>query len=454
MTAKRLRSGPYLDTPHSLDSRGWLLVQFLRNLWKKLTETSTPAAVQESKASKSTTVRPAAANGLARPTAQVIQPSAPAHVTTKQSQTPSTDNQPVGSYRDSKIHPSSAVHNKPPQDEYIAVVGSKIISRSGFSRILGNLIAEGGTSSIYELEGNSDVVCKIFTQDFLKSHGKEAQEKIEFQLSFKDDIEKRLNISWPRTAIYSPHGNWLGYSMKKAKGVPLNRIVHPILMKKYAPDLDRIKLLKILIQIAKGVDLLNSANVFIGDFNPENFLVDLNDYKVTFIDSDGYQIGNFKCLFVKPEYIPPEHLDLAAEDVVRNNMSDSFSLAILLFQSFMMLRHPYDSVGGGDLLENTRGGHFPYGLGGVAPGKDGAIPPGPWYNMWSHLPYAVKNGFIRTLSAGTDHPDDRTLASSWVKLLIGYSSDLKKGYHRHELLPPEAKKPIYRGKDRKGTEVV
>jgi DNA-binding helix-hairpin-helix protein with protein kinase domain len=425
------------------------LAQFFTNLWKKLTKSSAPAAVQHPSSSAPAGSGQAASHVPPRPSLPSTQPIAAAQFTPKPALAPVLDIQSTPS---GGVAPPPKI--KPERVGFVVAPGERIVSRNGFSRILSDVIGEGGTSSIHSIKGSDDIVCKIFTTDFLKLHGEETRDKIQYQIDIKGHIDNKFLVAWPRTSIYSPDGTWLGYSMSKINGVPLNRIVHPILMKKYSPDLDRINLVEILIQIAKGVTYLNNINVFVGDFNPENFLVNICDNTVTFIDSDGYQISNFKCLFVKPEYIPPEHLDLVAEEVVRDKMSDSFSLSVLLFQSFMMLRHPYDSIGGGDLLENTRGGHFPYGLGGVAPGKNGAIPPGPWYNMWSHLPYAVKNGFIKTLSAGTDHPDDRTLASSWAKLLSGYLSDLKKGYHRHELLPLEAKKSIYRGKTGKGTESV
>lgn len=425
-------------------------MQFLVNFWRRLTK-STPEPTNQPLSAKLSGVAASARPAPVQTPKQSSQATPAAHPEPATASTANPQTVPTEKLEIEKT-PPSGTESRP--DQRIHQGKTKVVSQQGFTKVLGDTIGEGGTSSIYAFEGTDDIVCKIFNADFMASHGYQIEEKVSYQLSIKHKIQNNLAISWPRTAIYSPDGSWLGYSMIKAKGVRLNRVIHPALRQKYAPNMSRLELVTFLLEIVNGVSFLNQIGIFVGDFNPENFLVDPNRFESTFIDSDGYQFGKFKCLFVKPEFIPPEHLDIPAEDVVRDEMSDSFSLAVLLFQSLMMLRHPYDSVGGGDLMDNIKGGHFPYGLGGVAPGKDGAIPPGPWYNMWSHLPYAIKNAFIRTLSAGVDDRCNRTSASSWAKLLGSYLSDLKKGYHRIELLPSEPKKPVYRGKEKKGSTVV
>ena len=98
--------------------------------------------------------------------------------------------------------------------------------------------------------------------------------------------------------------------------------------------------------------------------------------------------------------IAPEHHGANLKVVDRTPESDLFSLAILMFKCLMLGRHPYDSVGGGDVQENLRRGHFPYGTGGAAPGFQGAIPNGPWYLIWSHLSFDLKTLLIRTFTDG------------------------------------------------------
>lgn len=55
----------------------------------------------------------------------------------------------------------------------------------------------------------------------------------------------------------------------------------------------------------------------------------------------------------------------------------------------MLGRSPFDAVGSTDPVANIRRGYFPYGLGG------GGIPPGKWFNIWSHLSFKLKEQMVK-----------------------------------------------------------
>lgn len=326
----------------------------------------------------------------------------------------------------------------------------RVVSHGGHSRYLGDPIAYGGTSTVFEIAGASHLVAKVFDEEHLATFGSTIEAKVKAQLSKKDQLGNSKSIVWPRTSIYRPDGKWIGYSMPRTYGVLLNRMTFPKLQAKYFPDLDRFNVVHVLLQIIDGVVDLHGQQIYVGDFNFENFVVNTTATQVYFIDTDGYQIDNHPCLFVRPEYIPPEHIDRDASEIVRSPESDSFSLAILLFQALMKMRHPYDTVGGGDLIDNLRDGHFPYGSGGVAPGRDGAIPEGPWYVMWSHLPWDLKAAFIQTFTAGARTPSARLAIEEWRRLLTKYGVELGRGFHDKALLPAQAKLSVYKGKIKPG----
>lgn len=90
-------------------------------------------------------------------------------------------------------------------------------------------------------------------------------------------------------------------------------------------------------------------------------------------------------------------------------------------------------------MENLRWGHFPYGTGGAAPGREGAIPAGPWYLIWSHLSFELKSLLIRTLRDGAGDPAARARPSEWVIAFEKYASGLKKGHHEAALRPATPK---------------
>lgn len=326
----------------------------------------------------------------------------------------------------------------------------RVLSHGGHSRFLGGPVASGGTSTVFEIVDTPNLVAKVFSDDYLAKFGSVTEEKVKAQHEKAADLTEYDQIIWPRTSIYRPDGQWIGYSMRKTDGVLLNRMVLPRLQEKYFPHLDRFHVVDILVQIVDGVIALHRLDTFVGDFNFSNFVVNSGPSRVFFIDTDGFQVDNHSCLFVKPEYLPPEHIDKNANTVTRDEKSDSFSLSILLFQALMKMRHPYDTVGGGDLIDNLKNGHFPYGLGGMAPGRDGAIPEGPWYVMWSHLPWGLKNAFIQMFTEGARKPELRPSVDEWRKLLTKYGGELGRGYHERDLLPAQAKTAAYRGRVQPG----
>jgi DNA-binding helix-hairpin-helix protein with protein kinase domain len=194
-----------------------------------------------------------------------------------------------------------------------------------------------------------------------------------------------------------------------------------------------------LVAVVKAIGRLHGADVYLGDINLNNFIYDHATGMVTLIDCDSYQVtveGRlFPCVVGAADMIPPEHHGKTLAQVRRTTESDLFSLAILIFRCLMLGRHPYDFVGGGSVVENLCGGRFPYGTGGSAPGRDGAIPAGPWYLIWSHLSFGIKSLLIRTLLNGAGDPTLRARPSEWLIAFEKYSAGLSKGYHVNELRP-------------------
>lgn len=231
--------------------------------------------------------------------------------------------------------------------------------------------------------------------------------------------------------------------MKRVRGISLNKLAHPKLQEKYFYDYNRNDLVRILLSIIESVEILHSTDIFLGDINMENFLVDKSSRKVYLIDTDSYQIKNGKkiypCPVGRPEMTLLEHHDKPFEKIVRTRESDLFSLAILFFQVLMRGRHPYDQIGGGNPVENLKSGNFPYGKGASAPGQKGAIPPGPWYKIWSHLSYKIKELFIRCFKEGVSKPSSRPTLEEWKKVFTIYLQELEKGYFALEIQPDQPK---------------
>lgn len=326
-------------------------------------------------------------------------------------------------------------------------------------RQLGEEVGSGGQGEVFALYENPNIVVKVFHPDKLNERGRELREKVRLQTQMQDLI-KNPYLAWPQIEVFNQRGEWIGYAMKRSKGKPLSRLAHAMLYLKNFPGIDRKGIVKILLNVVDTIDKLHKKNVCIGDINLDNFIAEPSSLKVSLIDTDSYQITTgsqvFHCPVGKPEMTPLEHHGRDFRTITRTVESDLFSLAILMFQCLMLGQHPYSQIGGGNPVENLRQGNFPYGKGSAAPGEEGALPPGPWYIIWSHLTYNVKHLFIRTLKDGVRDPSSRASIVEWEEALQKYYWAMEKEYNTSEIRPQTKKKqqPIIKGGGRSSQSQV
>lgn len=318
----------------------------------------------------------------------------------------------------------------------------QVFDKLGKAQVMGDEIARGGEGAVYLLAAKPSIVVKLYHAELLAKRGELMRQKVEAMTGLRSHLATPA-LAWPALSVYDERGAWRGYAMRRAGGVPLAKLAHPMLYRKHVPGLDRNAVIGYLVAIVKALGRLHGAGVCLGDINLNNFLYEHATGEVTLIDCDSYQVAVegrlFACLVGAPDMIPPEHHGQHLSDVRRTPESDLFSLAILIFRCLMLGRHPYDFVGGATVVENLRGGHFPYGTGGVAPGQEGAIPAGPWYLIWSHLSYELKSLLIRTLREGASDPSLRARPSEWLIAFEKYALGLDKGYHDAALRPVSQK---------------
>ncbi|MDR2150954.1 MAG: hypothetical protein LBO67_09170 [Spirochaetaceae bacterium] len=303
----------------------------------------------------------------------------------------------------------------------------------------------GGEGTVYSLLDKPKILVKIYHPEKLAKGRNDYQSKIDAMISIKEQFNN-VNVCWPLLSVYDASHQWIGYAMKQGTGVPMRYLAHAVAYKKYFQNLNRVLVLQYLLSFLKNINMLHQQNVFIGDYNLLNFLCDSSNNKVTMIDSDSYQlnISNkfFPCPVGSADLTPIEHQDRNFKDVVRNIKSEEFSVAIIIFECLMLGRHPYDVVDGDDPVTNLRNGNFPYGKGR---GGYHVIPKGPWYNIWSHMPFRVKSLFIQTFTDGVKDPSKRASINDWLTELSTYLNEMNRGWHNKEISPMEPKKQEYHG---------
>ncbi len=307
---------------------------------------------------------------------------------------------------------------------------------------LGDSIGRGGEAEVFCLQRRSNILVKWYHPEVLQKRGSELYEKIEAMRKI-EALRKVKSLSWPLIQVYrdAQRRNWIGFAMYRAHGVPIFKMAHPMLYKRYFPQIDRHHLILYLIDLIDKIKLLHGSGVMIGDYNLQNILCATNNEQVMLIDCDSYQISisgrMYHCPVGSADMTPPEHQKKAFTTLKRTRESEAFSVAILLFKALMLGRHPYDIVGGNDPVSNLCRGDFPYGQ------EDSwkKIPKGSWYNIWSHMPYNLKSLFIKTFTEGALDPTLRPTIEDWGKALEKYLFELERGYHSNEIRPGKPKKP-------------
>lgn len=311
-----------------------------------------------------------------------------------------------------------------------------VYSRIGEPQSLAKRLAKGGEGEIYPLQKKSDVVVKHYNQEVLAKNHTNLISKISLMQQLRPAFKGR-NMSWPAIPVYDEQQQWIGYAMPMIEGRTFRSLAHAMLYKKYAPNLTREHIVIMLLDFLQQVEFLHNHDVMIGDYNLNNFMWHPQKFTVGFIDCDSYQIRHqgkyFPCLVGSPDLTAPEHHQKAYKDIVRTLESEQFSIAIILFMCLMLGRHPYDILDGEDPVKNLQSGKFAYGKG------NRGIPKGPWYNIWSHMPYRLKTLFIQTFTEGARDPSRRASIADWTEALQVYQKEMKKGFHSTEIVPNQPK---------------
>ncbi|GAB1423602.1 hypothetical protein MASR2M16_08360 [Thauera terpenica] len=305
--------------------------------------------------------------------------------------------------------------------------------------------AQGGEAAVHAVPSFPSVVVKLYHPQVLQKRSDALRAKIEAMSSDPRlaSLKQHPGLAWPRFSVFDARSQWRGYAMRRAAGVRMNVLAHAMAYREQFPNLDRPAVVAFLLSLLGTLKELHTAGVMVGDYNLANFLCDPDSAAVTLIDCDSWQVNaageTFRCPVAAPDMLAPELQGKELGRISRTLESEHFSLAILIFKALMLGRHPYDVVGGAGPVENIRKGYFPYGQGG------GGIPKGPWFNIWSHLPFKLKEQFIGTFKEGAPDPSARTSIAEWIDVLNLYQRELGKGWHDTQIKPATPKTKEYRG---------
>lgn len=300
----------------------------------------------------------------------------------------------------------------------------------------------GGEGDVYDVEGNPDLVIKVYNDKKRNKDKKLYNElitKIQAMCDICDDTIMR-RAGWPQQIVYS--GNKpLGFTMNKIKYCnTFHQLVDTIDRKEKFLDNNWKYSLYVAYNLACAVNALHKKNVVIGDINESNFLIgnrtiaetngvfNFKDNGIVYsIDCDSFQISTnnkaFLCSVAKAEYLPPELVGANLHKVVRTPNHDNFGLAVLIFQLVMLGRHPYMGIGvPGNITEAISGGYYVYGKNAKSKGVYPPKPDGLYDAIFSSMNNEMKSLFEQAFSSQPNVV--RPSAETWINALKRQIDDL------------------------------
>ncbi len=204
---------------------------------------------------------------------------------------------------------------------------------------LGPPIAEGGEGRVFEIEGRTDIVGKIYKEgDFTRA------EKLKLMIE-RSNRRLRNIAAWPLSSLVESDGSTVGFVMESLTGwQPLHNVYQIRSRLKLFPHRNYQFLVRVARNLATCVHHVHEADLVIGDLNESNVLVS-SGAMVKLIDVDSFQVATtgelFPCKVGKPELLPPELQGHSLEGIVRTPNHDLFSLAVLVFETLVYGRHPF-----------------------------------------------------------------------------------------------------------------
>ncbi len=259
-------------------------------------------------------------------------------------------------------------------------------------------LGKGGEGVVWELEHHADLVCKIYNTP----PDADKQRKLRVMAEMCTPALEAY-AAWPCDVARDAAGNVIGFIMKKLTAyVPMHTAFSPMDRKKLFPDKGYNFLVHTARNLATAFHNIHAAGIVAGDINEGNVLINASGF-VSFIDCDSFQMRQpdrdkkyFFCEVGVPRYTPPELLKKGTfEHVVRTVNTDSFSMAVLIFQLLFLGRHPFAGKNktDKDIDEETaiRTGEFAYSL---TAKRKRLVPPDVGFDI-RNLPDAVVGLFHR-----------------------------------------------------------
>lgn len=339
--------------------------------------------------------------------------------------------------------------------------------RTGMSFVRGKQIRDGGEGYIFEVQGRSDLLMKIYKDKNNSGNPivtSELQNKLTYMMKNPPaSLIQRGVIAWPLELVYEKE-KLIGFVMPKLKFdmsiLSAYAYKHPKIDRYYSDFPSAKSRIGMAINLSSALLEIHRAGYVVGDFNHENVGVNKSTGQVVFVDVDSFHVtdsfGNiFRTNVVMPGYLAPEiirhcHSERAKKlpyeiDKVTGEtfteQSDLFCLAVHIFRLLNNGVSPFLGV-----LSNAKGSTASPFQGHEAVERNAYV-----FNLGmrasavfslsqDELPKVLMSMFQRAFVEGHTDRSKRPVAEDWYRALKEYWDLLvecqknKKHHYGKELL--------------------
>lgn len=288
--------------------------------------------------------------------------------------------------------------------------------RSGAGEVihLGPEIGRGGEGTVYSIQGKPGLAAKIYSPELAK----ERHAKIAAMTAAK--WQTTPFVAFPIDTLFNTAGLFRGFSMPMVGGhKAVHELYSPTSRKSAFPKATYPFLVRCVVNIARAMAGVHATGCVVGDINHSGILVS-DTATVTLIDADSFQVTRngtfFPCKVGVQEFTPPELQGKPLDKVVRTENHDAFGLAVLLFYTLFMGRHPYAGryLGSGDMPMDRAIKEFRFAYSSRRSALQ--MEPPPNVPVLSDLPLNIADAFELSFGpAGSNSA--RPTAKDWVALL-------------------------------------
>lgn len=226
---------------------------------------------------------------------------------------------------------------------------------------LGAEVGRGGEGAVYAVQGQAQVVAKIYAQP----PDPERVDKLSAMVELFHLTPSLADwCAWPQSLLRDEGDVVRGFLMPRVQDHrPAHDVYNPEQRKAAFPLAAWDFLVRTAANCARMFATLHEAEVVVGDVNERNLLIG-RDATVSLVDCDSFQLHRGPRLFRTAvgvvDYTPPELQGADFATIVRTPNHDRFGLAVLLFKLLFLGRHPFSGGATGDLSLAIREKRFDY----------------------------------------------------------------------------------------------